>query len=71
MSGVGFDGPSADPVESTDYELHQVWLSHGKIIIENMASMARLPARCRIVVAPLKVCGANGGPARIYALVDD
>jgi kynurenine formamidase len=36
-----------------------------------MASMARLPARCRIVVAPLKVRGANGGPARIYALVDD
>ena len=71
VSGVGFDGPSADPVESTDYELHQVWLGHGKIIIENMASMARLPARCRIVVAPLKVRGANGGPARIYALVDD
>ncbi len=43
VSGVGFDGPSADPVESTDYELHQVWLGSGKIIIENMASMARLP----------------------------
>jgi arylformamidase len=71
VSGVGFDGPSADPVESTDYELHQVWLGNGKIIIENVASMAGLPARCRIVVAPLKVRGANGGPARIYALVDD
>ncbi|HLQ56539.1 MAG TPA: cyclase family protein [Streptosporangiaceae bacterium] len=71
ISGVGFDGPSADPVDSIDYELHHVWLGSGKIIIENLASLAQLPARCRIVVAPLKVRGANGGPARIYALLDD
>ncbi len=71
VSGVGFDGPSADPVDSTDYALHQVWLGHGKIIIENLASMALLPARCRIVVAPLKVQRANGGPARVYALLGD
>jgi len=70
-SGVGFDGPSADPVDSTDYELHQVWLSAGAIILENLAAMDQLPARCRIVVAPLKVAGANGGPARVFALVDD
>ena len=71
VSGVGFDGPSADPVDSVSYDLHQVWLGNGKIIIENLASMARLPARCRIVVAPLKVQGANGGPARVYALLDE
>ncbi len=71
VSGVGFDGPSADPVESTDYELHQVWLSAGRIILENLASLAGLPPRCRIVVAPLKVAGANGAPARVLALVDD
>jgi kynurenine formamidase len=71
VSGVGFDGPSADPVESTDYALHQVWLSSGRIILENLASLADLPARCRIVVAPLKVRGANGGPARVLALLDD
>jgi arylformamidase len=71
VSGVGFDGPSADPVESTDYPLHQVWLSAGRIILENLASMDGLPARCRIVVAPLKVTAANGGPARVFALVED
>jgi arylformamidase len=71
VSGVGFDGPSADPVDSTDYELHQVWLSAGRIILENLASLAGLPARCRIVVAPLKVERANGAPARVFALVDD
>jgi arylformamidase len=70
VSGVGFDGPSADPVESTDYELHQVWLSAGAIILENLAGLDQLPARCRIVVAPLKVSRANGGPARVFAFVD-
>jgi arylformamidase len=71
VSGVGFDGPSADPVDSTDYELHHVWLSGGAIILENLAAMDQLPTRCRIVVAPLKVTGANGGPARVLALVED
>jgi arylformamidase len=71
VSGVGFDGPSADPVDSDDYPLHRLWLGAGKIILENLASMADLPGRCRIVVAPLKVRGANGGPARVLALIDD
>jgi arylformamidase len=68
--GVGFDGPSADPVDTDDYLLHRLWLGAGKIIIENLASLAELPTRCRIVVAPLKVRGANGSPARVFALVD-
>jgi arylformamidase len=70
VSGIGFDGPSADPVDSEDYPLHRLWLGAGKIIIENLASLAELPGRCRIVVAPLKVRGANGGPARVLALID-
>ncbi len=71
VAGVGFDGPSADPVDTDDYELHRLWLGAGKIIIENLASLAELPVRCRIVVAPLKVRHANGGPARVFALLDD
>ena len=71
VSGVGFDGPSADPVDTEDYQLHQLWLGAGKIIVENLASLAELPVRCHIVVAPLKVRRANGGPARVLALVDD
>jgi kynurenine formamidase len=68
---VGFDGPSADPVDSVEFALHQMWLGAGKIIIENLAGLAGLPARCRIVVAPLKVRGANGGPTRVLAFLDD
>jgi kynurenine formamidase len=70
VAGVGFDGPSADPVDSTGYELHRVWLSAGAIILENLAALDQLPARCRIVVAPLKVKAANGGPARVFVLLE-
>lgn len=71
VSGVGFDGPSADPIDSTSYELHRIWLSAGRLILENLTALDELPRRCSIVVAPLKVRGANGGPARVFALVSD
>lgn len=71
VTGVGFDGPSADPIDSEDYPLHRLWLGAGKIIIENLASLAEMPTRCRVVIAPLKVAGANGGPARVLAFPDE
>ncbi|MFN2627512.1 MAG: cyclase family protein [Gaiellaceae bacterium] len=71
ISGIGFDGPSCDPVDTTTFELHRVWLGAGRLILENLANLDRLPERTQVVVAPLKVRRANGGPARIFALVPD
>jgi kynurenine formamidase len=71
ISAVGFDGPSADPVDSTTYELHRVWLGAGRMIIENVTNLDRLPERVQVVVAPMKVRDANGAPARIFALVPE
>lgn len=68
VSGVGFDGPSADPVDTTTFDLHKVWLSAGRLIIENLSNLDRLPERTRVIVAPMKVRGANGAPARVFAL---
>jgi arylformamidase len=67
VSGIGFDGPSADPVDTTTFELHRIWLEAGCLILENLANLELLPPRCRVVVAPIKVRGANGAPARIFA----
>lgn len=67
IGGIGFDGPSADPVDSTTYELHRVWLSAGRLILENLARLTELGERTPIVVAPMKVRGANGAPARVLA----
>lgn len=68
VSGVGFDGPSADPVDTTTFDLHKVWLGAGRLIIENLSNLDRLPERTRVIVAPMKVRGANGAPARVFAL---
>ena len=67
VSGIGFDGPSADPVDSTTMELHRVWLGAGRLIIENLTKLGELGARTPIVVAPMKVRAANGAPARVFA----
>jgi kynurenine formamidase len=67
LSGIGFDGPSADPVDSTTHPLHLVWLGAGRLIIENLASLDGLPPRVPVVVAPIKVRAANGAPARVLA----
>jgi kynurenine formamidase len=71
VSAVGFDGPSADPVDSTTFDLHRVWLSAGRMILENVNNLDRMPERAQIVVAPMKVARANGAPARIFALLPD
>ena len=71
ISAIGFDGPSADPVDTTTFDLHRIWLGAGRLIIENVTNLDQLPERAQIVVAPLKVAGANGAPARIFALLPD
>ena len=71
ISAVGFDGPSADPVDSTTFDLHRIWLSAGRMILENVNNLDQLPARAQLVVAPMKVARANGAPTRIFALLPD
>ena len=71
LSGIGFDGPSADPVDTTTFDLHKIWLGAGRLIIENMTNLGELPERVQVVVAPMKVKAANGAPARIFAFVPD
>jgi kynurenine formamidase len=69
--GIGFDGPSADPVDTETFDLHKVWLGAGRMILENLTDLGLLPARTQVVVAPLKVRAANGAPARVLAFVPD
>jgi arylformamidase len=71
ISGVGFDGPSADPVDTTDYGLHRIWLEAGRLILENLANLDQLPPRAPVVIAPMRVAAANGAPVRALALLPD
>lgn len=71
ISAIGFDGPSADPVDSTTFDLHRIWLGSGRMILENVSNLDQLPERAQVIVAPMKVAAANGAPARIFALLPD
>lgn len=71
ISAIGFDGPSADPVDTTTFDLHRIWLSAGRMILENVANLDQLPERAQVVVAPMKLRNANGAPTRIFALLPD
>lgn len=68
--GIGIDTLSTDPGNSTSFPEHQLVLSRGKIHIENMCNLCRLPAHgAHLVVAPLPIARGSGAPARVFAIV--
>ena len=52
-------------------DLHRIWLGAGRMILENVANLDQVPERVQVVVAPMKVAGANGAPVRIFALLKE
>jgi len=66
--GVGIDTLSIDAGASTDFAAHRTLLGAGKYGVENLAGLDALPARgATVVVAPLKLAGGSGAPARVFA----
>jgi N-acyl-D-amino-acid deacylase len=70
VSGLGIDTLSVDYGPSQEFEVHR--LSHGAGLyhLENLADLSALPeASAFLVVAPIKLEGGSGGPARVFAIV--
>jgi kynurenine formamidase len=68
--GLGIDALSVDFGASRDYAVHR--LSHGAGLyhLENLADLGALPeAGASLIVAPIKLEGGSGGPARVFALL--
>ena len=66
--GVGVDTMSIDVGASPDFAAHRKLLGAGKYGVENLAGLAALPARgATVIVAPLKLAGGSGAPARVFA----
>jgi kynurenine formamidase len=66
--GVGIDTLSLDPGASRDFAAHRALLGAGKYGVENLTGLSSLPARgATVVVAPLKLAGGSGAPARVLA----
>lgn len=70
LKGIGVDVISIDPPENKDFAVHNILLSTGMIIIENLTNLHRLP-ECTFVLSclPLKYEGADGSPVRAAAFV--
>ena len=68
--GLGIDTMSIDPGASKTYPVHQFTAKASVYQLENVANLGLVPATgATIVVAPIKLEGGSGGPARLLALV--
>ncbi len=72
VAGLGIDTLSVDNGASTNFEVHR--LSHGAGLyhLENLADLSALPeSGAVLVVAPNKLEGGTGGPARVFAILPE
>lgn len=67
---IACDTPIVDgkPGPAPGHERH--WLPNGILIIEGLANLDLLPARCFFVAIPLKIDRGSGSPIRPIALVE-
>ena len=58
---------------SEDFIIHKVILENGAILMQQMTNLSQLPTDRRVqFFAPfIKIRGAEGSPARFFALVED
>jgi kynurenine formamidase len=70
VSGLGCDTLSIDYGASPDFAVHHVTLGAGLYHLENLSDLSGLPETgAFLVVAPIKLEGGSGGPARVFALL--
>lgn len=70
VNAVGTDTPSIDYGSSRDFIVHQTFGGANVPILENVASLERLPPKGTTIFAvPMKIKGGSGAPLRIFALL--
>ena len=70
VSGLGIDTLSVDYGASKNFEVHRLSLGAGLYHLENLSDLSALPERgAYLIVAPIKLEGGSGGPARVFALL--
>ncbi len=69
VKAIGLDTPSLDPGVSADFWAHRVILGANIYGIENIANLQALPPKgAELIVAPMKIHGGSGAPARLFAI---
>ena len=70
VAAIGIDTPSVDYGPSPGFEAHRVSSPLDVYHIENATGLTSLPPTgFTVVVAPVKITGGSGAPARVFALV--
>ena len=70
LKGIGLDVISIDPISSAEYKNHNLVLSNGLIIIENLTNLEYLVNKTFDFAAfPLKIKHGDGSPVRATAIV--
>lgn len=62
---VGIDGPSFDPVASTDLPVHRLLLAAGVVLLESLRLAGAPRGPGTLYCLPLPVAGGDGAPARV------
>lgn len=69
VKAIGLDTPSLDPGMSSEFWAHRIILGANIYGIENLANLQLIPSLgAEIIVAPMKIQGGSGAPARVYAI---
>ena len=69
IRGVGIDTISIDNFDSIDFEVHNIILSRGKIIIENLTNLDEIgEEEFTLVATPLKIENGDASPVRAIAI---
>jgi len=70
ITGIAIDTPSIDYGRSADFKAHRVLCGAGKLALENIANLDRLPASgATLYVIPMLIRGGSGAPARVFAIL--
>lgn len=69
ITGIAIDTPSIDCGKSKDFRAHQIVCGAGKLALENIANLDRLPPAGAVLYAlPIPIKDGTGSPARVFAV---
>ncbi|HXG07068.1 MAG TPA: cyclase family protein [Nitrososphaera sp.] len=74
VNAVAIDGPSIDAGIDTKFTAHNILLLRNILAVENLCNVDKIAtrnSRFTLVLSPLKLGGATGSPARVFAILGD
>lgn len=70
VNAVAIDGPSIDAGIDSKFTAHNILLQRNILAVENLCNVSKITtSRFTLVLSPLKLGGATGSPARVFAIL--